>query len=228
MTEIIHALDQLDTGIFLYLNGMHCAFFDNFMMLYSSRFVWIPFYASFLLVMLKNTSPRATLSCLVAIVCVVAASDQLTSALLKPMVERLRPSNLDNPISHLVHVVDDYRGGRYGFPSSHSANSWSMAVFAICLTRRRALGLFLSAWALLMTYTRIYLGVHYPGDLLVGMLIGGAVAVGAYCAYVRLCPSHASSFGPQAGSMRWASLPFATGLLSVAAMLVASGVMELL
>lgn len=169
MTDMLNTLEQADTQLLLFLNGFHNSYWDYFMMMYSSRFVWIPFYASFLYVMFRNYDWRSTTKCLVAIIAIVVLCDQTTSGLIKPMVERLRPSNTDNPISPMVHIVNNYRGGRYGFPSSHAANAWGMVFFAMYLARNRKLNLFLLAWAIVMAYSRAYMGVHYPGDILVGI-----------------------------------------------------------
>ena len=169
MLELIHYLEQIDTTIFLFFNGMHNELFDYFMVLVSNRFTWVPFYAAFIFVMIKNFHWKVTIVTILAIALLVLLCDQTASGLLKPLVRRLRPSNLDNSISYMVHVVDGYRGGRYGFPSSHSANSWGVAIFAMYLVRNRKLNIFLAFWAALVTYSRAYLGVHYPGDLLVGV-----------------------------------------------------------
>ena len=99
MTDMLNTLEQADTQLLLFLNGFHNSYWDYFMMMYSSRFVWIPFYASFLYVMFRNYDWRSTTKCLVAIIAIVMLCDQTTSGLIKPMVERLRPSNTDNPIS---------------------------------------------------------------------------------------------------------------------------------
>ena len=177
MLELIHYLEQIDTTIFLFFNGMHNELFDYFMVLVSNRFTWVPFYAAFIFVMIKNFHWKVTIVTILAIALLVLLCDQTASGLLKPLVRRLRPSNLDNSISYMVHVVDGYRGGRYGFPSSHSANSWGVAIFAMYLVRNRKLNIFLAFWAALVTYSRAYLGVHYPGDLLVGVLIGFVMAL---------------------------------------------------
>lgn len=139
---MLNTLEQADTQLLLFLNGFHNSYWDYFMMMYSSRFVWIPFYTSFLYVMFRNYDWRSTTKCLVAIIAIVVLCDQTTSGLIKPMVERLRPSNTDNPISPMVHIVNNYRGGRYGFPSSHAANAWGMVFFAMYLARNRKLNLF--------------------------------------------------------------------------------------
>lgn len=226
MIEIIHYLDKIDTSILLYLNGFHNGFWDYFMTLYSGRFIWIPFYASFLYVMLRNYPTKSNVLCLVFIALTVTFCDQTASALLKPLVERMRPSNLDNPISAGVHVAFNYRGGRYGFPSSHAANSWSMAFFAIFLARRKMLSFLLLGWAILMSYTRIYLGVHYPGDLLVGILIG---LVGAYICYQIFLHiqkgKYATVFASTGKPLIHGYIPFVVGGLSIIGMLIASAIM---
>lgn len=87
------------------------------------------------------------------------------------------PSNPANPLSEMVHIVGGYRGGSYGFPSCHAANSFALASFLTLLFANRKLSLFIFAWAVLNSYSRVYLGVHYPGDLLVGAIIGTAAGL---------------------------------------------------
>lgn len=228
MHEIINYLNQVDTSVFLYLNGFHNQYWDYFMTMYSSRFVWVPFYASFLFVMIRNLHIKVTIASLAIIVAIIFVCDQTASTILKPMVERMRPSNLDNPISPLVHVAFEYRGGRYGFPSSHAANAWCMAFFAMYLVRRNKLSLFLTLWALVMSYSRIYLGVHYPGDLLVGTLIGFVAATISYYLYRHFAKEYTDQFDPKAGSFKYGRYPILVGLLSIVVMLVVSGVMMLI
>lgn len=225
MNEILQLLIEWDTTLFLFLNGLHAPFWDNFMMLYTSRAAWVPFYISFLFVMFRNFPIKVNILCLIVITLIVTACDQTASGLLKPMIERLRPSNPENPISPLVHIVNGYRGGRFGFPSSHAANAWSMAFFAMYLVRRSKLTCFLVCWAFLMSYTRIYLGVHYPGDLLVGTFIGFLFATLFYYIFQRLRGEYTHLFKPAAGHLRYAYVPILTGVVSIWVMLVASAVM---
>ena len=225
MTELINTIEQLDTQIFLCFNGMHNAFWDYFMMIYSSRFVWIPFYVSFLYVMFKNYSAKSAITTLIAIICIILLCDQTSSSLLKPMVERMRPSNIDNPISPLVHIVSDYRGGKYGFPSSHAANAWGLVFFSIFLTHNKKLACYLLTWAVLMAYSRIYLGLHYPGDLLVGVIIG---LVYAWAIYKLLMSFYREQFEAWKDSnlhIVHAQLPAIVGGISILLMLISAGIM---
>lgn len=222
MLELIHYLEQIDTAILLFINGMHCALFDYFMVLVSNRFTWIPFYAAFIFVMIKNFHWKVTVTTILAVALLVLLCDQTASGLIKPLVGRLRPSNLDNSISSMVHVVDGYRGGRYGFPSSHSANSWGVAIFAMYLVRNRKLSIFLALWATLVTYSRAYLGVHYPGDLLVGILIGFVMASIVFYAYNRWARSYTQEFLDGKKNIQYNYLPISVGVISMATMFVTS------
>lgn len=224
MTELIHQLEQLDTQIFLFFNGFHSGYWDYFMMIYTDRFVWIPFYLSFLFVMLKNFPIKVVLTTLVVISLIIAFCDQTASGLLKPLVGRMRPSNLNNPISPLVHVVQGYRGGRFGFPSSHAANSWSMAFFAMYLVRRSKLTAFLCLWALITSYSRMYLGVHYFGDIVVGILIGFIYATIHYYIFQHFLRKYTDEFKPT-HHLKYSYVPILTGLLSIWMIICASGIL---
>ncbi len=222
---MLNTLEQADTQLLLFLNGFHNSYWDYFMMMYSSRFVWIPFYASFLYVMFRNYDWRSSTKCLIAIIAIVLLCDQTTSGLIKPMVERLRPSNTDNPISPMVHIVSNYRGGRYGFPSSHAANAWGMFFFAMYLTRNRKLSLFLLAWAVVMAFSRTYMGVHYPGDILVGILFGALFATLCYYLLDYADPQGTEQWKATNRQLRFSWLPFTTGVISVMIMLIAAAFM---
>ncbi len=169
---MIQNLIDLDTQLFLFLNSHHTLFWDQFMYLYSGKWEWVLFYASIIYVLFKNYKPKQVLFILLTVAAVIACSDAITSQVLRPIFCRLRPSNLDNPISSMVHIVNGHRGGSYGFPSCHSANSWGLTFFLIFLLRNRVHTILLTVWAVTICYSRIYLGVHYPGDLLAGMFVG--------------------------------------------------------
>lgn len=113
--SLITFLKYLDTTATLAINGLHCTYLDNFMMMYSGRFIWIPLYLSLLIIMLRNFPLRVNIACILVTIALVTINDQVSSTLIRPFIARLRPSNLLNPISQYIHIVDGYRGGSYGF-----------------------------------------------------------------------------------------------------------------
>ncbi len=173
-------LRSIDSAIFLFLNGHLHPFVDNFMSLYSGRFIWIPMYVALLIVMLRRFPLAKVLLLLVGIGASILIADQMCATVIRPIFGRLRPSNLDNPISQLTYIVNGYRGGPYGFPSCHAANSFGLAVFAAITLKQRSFTIFILLWAVINCYSRIYLGVHYPGDLVVGAVIGASVGLVCY------------------------------------------------
>ena len=139
MTALMDALQgaiDIDTNIFLFINGMHNTFFDYFMSAYSGKWVWVPMYAAIWYVMLRNFHWKVTLCCMVGLALVITIADPKRVTLIRPYVERLRPANLENPISDMVHIVNGHRGGRYGFPSCHAANTFGLAFFVWFLFRK--------------------------------------------------------------------------------------------
>lgn len=179
--DFLRTLIDLDTDLFLFLNEMHNLYFDYFMHVFSSKLVWIPMYVAIVYVIVRNFPRKSAFFCIVAVALAILFADQVGATLIRPYVERLRPSNVNNPVSEMVHLVNNYRGGRYGFPSCHAANTSALAFFVFFLLRRGWLTAFMMTWAVVTCYSRVYLGVHYPGDLLVGILVG---LVGAYLMYL--------------------------------------------
>ena len=149
LMDALQGLVSVDTDIFLFFNGMHNTFWDYFMSAYSGKWQWIPMYAALLYVIGRNLSWRTALMCVIGVALVITFADQVCATLIRPYVERMRPSNLDNPISEMVHIVNNHRGGRYGFPSCHSANTFGLAFYLFFLFRRRWLTFFMMAWAVL-------------------------------------------------------------------------------
>lgn len=174
---MIDFLDNIDTSLLLALNSLHCGFFDNFMSVATGRYVWIPFYMAVAFMLFHYHGWRKALVWTAMIAMAVALADQTCATLIRPQVARMRPANELNPISPLVHVVNGYRGGMYGFPSCHGSNSLALVMMVCLVIRRKRVWLLMGSWALLNVYTRIYLGVHYPGDILIGTVIGCISAV---------------------------------------------------
>lgn len=186
ISEVLNEVVNIDTNLFLSINRMHSPFFDYFMSTFSGKWIWVPMYAAIWYVMLRNFHWKVMLFCLIALALTITIADQVGATLIRPYVERLRPANLENPISDMVHIVNGYRGGRYGFPSCHAANTFGLAFFVWFLFRKRWLTVFIMGWALLTCYSRIYLGVHYPGDLLAGAILGLLAAYLVYLLFMKV------------------------------------------
>ena len=186
-----------DTSLFLLLNGRHAQYWDHLTTLFTSKAPWGVMYATILYVLCKHSRWKTALATVLAFVLLIVVSDQLTSSLLRPLFARPRPSR-EPALEGLVHLVDGRRGGAFGFPSAHAANTAALATFVILYFKQRALSAFFVAWMLVTCYTRVYLGVHYPGDLLAGMLVGALAGVGVYRAYRVFFPAIAPGEGSRA------------------------------
>jgi undecaprenyl-diphosphatase len=161
---------DLDTKLFLFLNGLHSPFWDTIMWAISDKEFWYPFYGILILAMVWRYKWN-TIAILLFIALLITLSDQLSVKAFKEVFERWRPSH--NPqIKDLVHTVKGYRGGDFGFVSSHAANTFAMAFFTSKLFQNRYYSWFIFIWAALVSYSRIYLGVHYPLDIMGGALLG--------------------------------------------------------
>jgi undecaprenyl-diphosphatase len=172
MDELI----ELDKEAFLFLNDLNAAWLDQPMFLLSKTFLWIPLYAYVLYIIYSEYKTNSWII-LIGIAVAITLSDQITSGLMKPFFERLRPSN-DPSLGEMVHIVNKYRGSRFGFASSHAANTFGTATFLYLLLKEKRRGLFvLFFWAAFVSYTRIYLGVHYPGDIIAGAIVGALCAM---------------------------------------------------
>lgn len=144
---------------------------DPIMSFLTRIMAWLPLYLVLIYWVIKTFKGNAWIY-LVGAAVAIASADQFTSALMKPFFARLRPSH-EPTLEGLVHLVNHYRGGLYGFASGHAATTFAVATF-VWLSLRHAYRhmAWIFAWAVMMTYTRIYLGVHYPSDIVVGATIG--------------------------------------------------------
>ena len=168
---MLETLKNIDESLFLLLNAHNNSFFDPLMWLFSAKLFWGPLYVWFLWLLYKQY-PKHFWTVIIAILLMIVASDQLTN-LAKNSVMRLRPSQEPN-LQALVHTLNGYRGGKYGFYSGHASNAFTVALFMITsiALKRRYIILVSLTFAILTAYSRVYLGVHYPGDILVGGIVG--------------------------------------------------------
>jgi len=182
---MIDHLIEIDEQLFLILNRMHDSWMDPVMWLFSKTEASIPLYA-FLLFHIYRVYKEKTWGILLSVGLLILMTDQFTSGLMKPFFERLRPSH-EPALEGMVHLVNGYSGGSYGFASSHAANTFGIAMFLNCIIKKEKPWIsWLFLWAAFVSYTRIYLGVHYPGDILVGALIGVLFGWLVFVLYFRI------------------------------------------
>lgn len=174
---MIDYLINLDTELFIALNSMRCQLCDFLMWWASSRTIWIPLYL-ILLYMMRKKYTTSFWILVIMIILMVLTTDQLGN-LFKNGFARLRPTHQPE-LEGIVNYMHGYKGGLYSFFSGHSANAFGVAVFTIRMKlnvkHRRLFNISLLIWAAIVAYSRIYLGVHYPGDLIVGAMMGTAIA----------------------------------------------------
>lgn len=176
---MIELIKRWDAELFFAINDQHNNGLDQIMYWLTQAEVWIPLYLLLLYLVIINFR-RHTWLVLLMVGLTILITDQVTSGLMKPLFHRLRPSH-DPAMEPVVHIVNDYRGGLYGFASSHAANTMGIAVFFYLLLRERYRKIkWLFMWTFINCYTRIYLGVHFPGDILVGLLIGWVAGWGCF------------------------------------------------
>ena len=181
---MLEHLIESDIQLFLWLNGFHSPFWDQIMWFVSGTIEWVPLY----LVLTGYIIYRyrwQSIPIIVAVIIGITLADQIAVRVFKEVFERLRPSH--NPeIQHLIHFVNNYRGGAYGFVSNHAANSFALAVMLSLVFKNKVFSVCILLWAMLVSYSRIYLGVHYPGDILGGALLGAGIAWLVYFLFQKL------------------------------------------
>lgn len=176
-------LIDIDKQLLLTVNGSDNLFTDSLAMTLTAAVTWIPLYIALLYVVIRNNENlRKVFIILLSVGLCVLLTGTLNDVLVKPYVARLRPTH-DLDIGTLTDVVNGYRGGRYGFFSSHAANTFSVAVFLSLVVRNKVLTFALILWSLINCWTRMYLGVHFPGDIIAGLLWGGIIGSIVYVLY---------------------------------------------
>ncbi len=178
---MIDFLTYWDTQLFIFFNGIHSPFWDNVMWWISGSKSWIPFYLIIIAVIIYQKRKGAILV-LLFIALLVFLTDQSSVHLFKNVFQRLRPCHTPE-LQDIIHLVKNKCGGQFGFVSSHASNTFGIAAFLAFLFKNKAFGVFIFFWALIVSYSRIYLGVHFPLDVFCGGLLGLIIGFAVYKAY---------------------------------------------
>ena len=188
---MLERLIHIDTEILLAINGWHAPWADTLMWIISAKTTWIPLYLLLIVLLVyRYRQPAPTTvkwlqkvpACVVMILTIVAAvglADFIASVILKDWVARPRPSRVPE-LEGVLHLVNGYKSGRYGFVSSHAANTMACGLLFSLIWRKKITTISLMLWVAANCYSRMYLGVHYPLDILGGLIVGALVAIGAY------------------------------------------------
>ena len=194
---MLERLIHIDTEILLAINGWHAPWADTLMWIISAKATWIPLYVLLIgLLIWRYRKPAPTAvkwlqrvpACVVMIVVIalaVGAADFIASGILKDLVARPRPTRVPE-LEGVLHLVNGYRSGQYGFVSSHAANTMACALLFSLIWRNKIATCGLMLWVAANCYSRMYLGVHYPTDILGGLMIGTLTALVGYWVLRRM------------------------------------------
>lgn len=177
-------MNALDYDILHLLNGSDNPIVDSMALILTDAYTWIPLYLMLIFLVVHNNERWSQILLIIsAAICCVSISSIISEVICKPWVARLRPMYTPELYDHL-DLVEGYSASGFSFFSSHAANTFSLAVFLSMLVRRRTFSMFIITWSLINCWTRLYLGAHFPSDILVGLLCGGIIGLVCYSVYL--------------------------------------------
>lgn len=177
---------ELDLALLHFFNGSQSAIYDQFILTLTNGLTWIPLYIALFIMVLKNNESMSQIFIIVGCCALgVIFSAGLDDLVIKPLVARPRPTQ-DLLVKYTIDTALGYRESNFSFFSAHAANTFTVAIYMIFLVRNRAFTIAMALWSLFICYTRLYLGVHYPSDILCGLLFGAVVGSVAYWLHLRL------------------------------------------
>lgn len=175
-----------DKTLLMVFNGSHCPFVDRLAVTLTCGYMWIPLYIALLLLVINNHKTVVQISLVIGMALLaIVLSEGMADLIVKPLVARLRPIH-DTLMQDCVQVVNNYRAEGYSFFSAHASNTMAVAVFFSLLVKDRLFACILITWALVNCWTRLYLGVHYPSDIIVGVVWGSVSGLFAYTMYNKV------------------------------------------
>lgn len=177
---------EIDLALLHFFNGSQSAIYDQFILTLTNGLTWIPLYIALFIMVLKNNESMSQIFIIVGCCALgVIFSAGLDDLVIKPLVARPRPTQ-DLVVKYTIDTALGYRESNFSFFSAHAANTFTVAIYMIFLVRNRAFTIAMALWSLFNCYTRLYLGVHYPSDILCGLLFGAIVGSVAYWLHLRL------------------------------------------
>lgn len=182
--SILNTINQGDRSLLTAINFDGPTGYDFFWAMYSDKWTWIPFMLVIVYCLLRPGNWRHRLLMVGSVALLFVLSDFVVSSFIKNVVCRPRPSH-DPAVMDLLSYVNGYRGGAYGFPSNHASNGFAAATFLALLLRNRWVTLSVFLWAVGSCYSRMYLGVHYPSDILCGAMLGIVFAIIIFFLYKK-------------------------------------------